>query len=611
MIICIVYFILKYFFIIGNHSNFFIYYYLRRFVWLRGSGPDMNDQEGSIDNFTTQPSTTAAATTKDENIVVRSEEKSFPTNNISGVTVVDEGNSIRTLQDDNDDKLTTELSSSSSIIEQSGVLVVDVEKSRDEVEPHSHTTDDCNDDGVVHPSNVFVSAKQFEAESLVAEYIIKVHDDPKGGHVMLKCAGTTFKIQSFHFKGFNTSVDLYNDPSASSKRLEYVDFTRRRDDKLLYMWDSRQAIAISLLTDGNKFKKRVFIAMTNLFMPSNASGDILENYVLLDLLFRMDASKEIDAVVGIRQTGEVILWKKSLEHLRFCFCDLQRPISGGETYWRDQLHAFYLSKGLFYVPEQMIPRDLDAPRQRFAITKENITHYAQPYDCPIKLQENFDKWYLLPGRFKSEEENNQDLISTLNRNKNLMGKVASKKQSTQSKDNAIDEKNKATTALRNATRAKNKKKKEEEMIAAAVAKVKAAEASSQAKPPVEATKKTRGKTAEPLSRPSDAELERLSSWKTARGNNSEDFQHNSFPMRGVGLPGRITTSSSSSNTEPFRPVVDTLLNEIKIREESMNYNHAAEMQSKIDMYVYIAICYTHFNVLTYAYMKTLSRSFWR
>ena len=78
--------------------------------------------------------------------------------------------------------------------------------------------------------------------------------------------------------------------------------------------------------------------MTNLFMPLNAEGDsIFETYVLLDLLLRMGATKEIDAVVGNRETGEVILWKKSMNHLRFCFCDLQRPISGGEAYWREQL----------------------------------------------------------------------------------------------------------------------------------------------------------------------------------------------------------------------------------------------------------------------------------
>ena len=504
-------------------------------------------------------------------------------------TVVD-GNSTQTtllLEDTEDiddltEKQKSDQISSSPIVDHTSVIVVNVdEKSLNEKVPHSDMDDD-DGDGIVHPSNVFVPAKQYEAESLVADFIVKVHDDPKGNYAQLKCAGTTFKLQSFHFKGLNTSLELNNDPSASSKRLEYVDFTRRSDDKLLYLWDSRQAITVSLLTGGNKYKKRVFIAMTNLFMPLNAKGDsIFETYVLLDLLLRMDATKEIDAVVGNRETGEVILWKKSMDHLRFCFCDLQRPISGGEAYWREQLDAFYISKGLYYLPQRMIPRDLDAPRTRFAINKEYITHYINTYDCPTKLQQNFDKWYLLPGRFKSAEENEQDLLDTLARNKKQKEKSMSESQAKETKAAEDKQKKKAAAAKRKATRDFNKKKNEADMIAAAVAKAKAAEAlvssSLKAKKALE-----KGHEA-PLQK---QEIEKISR-KNAVDNESEENHIYNFPMRGISGGGTaavtISTSSSSSSSsnrsEPIRSVIDSLFDEIKIRDESINYKHATEMQS--------------------------------
>jgi hypothetical protein len=283
----------------------------------------------------------------------------------------------------------------------------------------------------------------------------------------------------------------------------------------------------------------------------------------------MDATKEIDAVVGNRETGEVILWKKSMDHLRFFFCDLQRPISGGEAYWREQLDAFYISKGLYYLPQRMIPRDLDAPRTRFAINKEYITHYINTYDCPTKLQQNFDKWYLLPGRFKSAEENEQDLLGILARNKKQKEKSMSESQAKETKAAEDKQKNKAAAAKRKATRDFNKKKNEADMIAAAVAKAKAAEAllSSSLK-----AKKS-------LEKVHGAPLQKQE---------SEETHNYNFPMRGISGGGTaavtISTSSSSSSSssnrsEPIRSVIDSLFDEIKIRDESINYKHATEMQS--------------------------------
>jgi hypothetical protein len=47
---------------------------------------------------------------------------------------------------------------------------------------------------------------------------------------------------------------------------------------------------------------------------------------------------------------------------------------------------------------------LDAPRARFAISKEYITNYKRVYSSESELQKNFDKWTILPGRYKSLKE---------------------------------------------------------------------------------------------------------------------------------------------------------------------------------------------------------------
>jgi len=107
------------------------------------------------------------------------------------------------------------------------------------------------------------------------------------------------------------------------------------------------------------------------------------------------------------------------------------------------------------------------------------------------------------------------------------------------------------------------------MIAAAVAKAKAAEAllSSSLK-----AKKS-------LEKVHGAPLQKQE---------SEETHNYNFPMRGISGGGTaavtISTSSSSSSSssnrsEPIRSVIDSLFDEIKIRDESINYKHATEMQS--------------------------------
>ena len=429
-----------------------------------------------------------------------------------------------------------------------------------------------NDDGIAHPDNIFVPKKQYDAETNIAQYIEKVHTDPKGGYVALKCSGTTFNVQSFHYKSLNTSVPLHNDPSTTSKRLEYVDFTRRRENKLLYLWDSRQAIVISLLNDENKYKTRVYIAMTNLFMPLDDKGNRLETFVLLDLLVRMDVYAHIDAVVGVRSTGEVILWKHSLDHLRFCFCDLQSPISGGEVYWKEQLAEFYTSKGLYYLPQRMIPRDLDAPRTRFAFNKEYITHYINTYNCPNKLQENFDKWYIMPGRFKSQEEESRDLLEALGRNKKVTSKMAADAQVEKNKTKIQDEKNKVAAAKRKATNEQNKKKKAAE--AAAAAKDKAAQ---------EILKRGAAEEITVLPKAECVAEKVAHNTKGSTAAEKGSLVKKVVVGRGgqpptVGDSTSVTCSSSSSKSESCHTVVDAMLRDLLMRDESMHYQHASEMQ---------------------------------
>ena len=150
----------------------------------------------------------------------------------------------------------------------------------------------------------------------MAENAEVVHSSPNNLSWPLKVAGTTFQLSSFHFAANNTSVPLYNNVGFPRiKRLEYVDFSRPQ--LYLYMWDRRQAVSLSLKSpDTGRYQTRFYLAMTNLYMPLDDKGELMfEELVLLDILIRLDPYTYIDAVVGVVATGEVKLWKYSLDHL--------------------------------------------------------------------------------------------------------------------------------------------------------------------------------------------------------------------------------------------------------------------------------------------------------
>jgi hypothetical protein len=267
-----------------------------------------------------------------------------------------------------------------------------------------------------HPAATYVSNAQLQAEKNIADNAEVVHSSPNNYSWPLKVAGTTFHLSSFHFATNNTSVPLYNNPNIPRKaRLEYIDFSRPQ--LYLYMWDRRHAVSLSLKSpDTGRYQMRFFLAMTNLYMPLDDTGDsVFEELVLLDILNRMDPYGYLDAVVGVVATGEVKLWKYSLNHLRFNYCDLQRPLKRGETFWFAKLQQFYSDRGLLYLVQRLVPRDLDAPKNRFAVSKDYITHYKHNIKTIGKAEENFKKWLLLPGKNKSSREESEDLQALLSR----------------------------------------------------------------------------------------------------------------------------------------------------------------------------------------------------
>jgi hypothetical protein len=107
---------------------------------------------------------------------------------------------------------------------------------------------------LAHPNAVFITEEQFKLDRACAEAAIRAHVE--GITVNLQFAQTIFFLSSFHFKEENNSMKLYNDPSGTSRRLEWVDFVRRGNDKyVLYLWDQRNAIMLSLLdADTNKYQ---------------------------------------------------------------------------------------------------------------------------------------------------------------------------------------------------------------------------------------------------------------------------------------------------------------------------------------------------------------------
>ena len=343
------------------------------------------------------------------------------------------------------------------------------------------------DQELQHPAAIYISNAQLATEKTIAAAVEVVHKSSNNQSFPLQVVGTTFNLSSFHFAtNNNSSATLYNNLSIPRKsRLEYIDFTRPQLH--LYMWDRRHAVALSLQSpQTNRYQTRFFLAMTNLCMPLDAKGkSVFEELVLLDILYRLDPYAYIDAVVGVVATGEVILWKYSINHLRFNYSDFKTPLKRGEAYWFARLEQFYESKGLLYVRQRLIPRDIDAPRHRFAVNKEYITHYKQPCKSLAKVDENFKKWLVVPGKNRSSAEQSEDLQELLDRsNKGSMScanlpaegektKAQIEQEEAQRRQQAGQEKRKATI-----------KRKAAE--AAAAAKATTAAASAAAVPPATA-----------------------------------------------------------------------------------------------------------------------------
>ena len=316
---------------------------------------------------------------------------------------------------------------------------------------------------LAHPEDIFITQLQYRADKECADFAVRAHLEDRT--VDLKVAKTTFCLSSFHFKEDNHSMQLYTDPSAGSRRQEYVDFARRKnDDYVLYLWDQRIAIMLTILnSETNTFQPRFFVAMTNLYMQLGG-GNVQRELVLLDILVRMDIHSHVDALVGVIATGEVRLWKYNKEHLRFLHCDFQHEIERGENFWIAKRHQYYEERGLIYLPQRMIPRDLDAPRTRFAVSKEYITNYKRTYSSESELQANFDKWTILPGRFKSIREL-ADKAKATGKRHDIGNAAAEKERSAEmAKSDALKERNAEINKRRQDTRKKNQeeKRKEEE-----------------------------------------------------------------------------------------------------------------------------------------------------
>ena len=314
------------------------------------------------------------------------------------------------------------------------------------------------DEELQHPAFIYVPQSQLNTEKNLADNAAVVHSSPHNAPLPLQVAGTTFNLSSFHFTVDNTSVSLYNDTRKS--RLEYIDFSRPQ--LYLYMWDRRHAVSLSLKSPvTGRYQTRFYLAMTNLCMPLDEKGEtVFEELVLLDILNRLDPYAYVDAVVGVVATGEVKLWQYSLNHLRFNYCDFRRPLKRGEVFWFAKLQQFYSERGLLYLIQRLIPRDLDAPKNRFADNKEYITHYKHNIKTMAKAEENFKKWLVLPGKNKSDKEKSEDLqalFSRTNKGKSSTSNPPAEKTKAQIEQEKYAAKQKAAAEKRKAT---NQAKKE-------------------------------------------------------------------------------------------------------------------------------------------------------
>ena len=317
---------------------------------------------------------------------------------------------------------------------------------------------------LAHPDDVFITAAQYKLDEECAEFAARAHAEDKT--VELQIANTIFYLSSFHFKEDNHSMRLYTDPSPSLRRQEWVDFVRRRnDDYVLHLWDQRIAVMLTLKSsETNTYQPRFFVAMTNLYMQLGG-GKVHKELVLLDILVRMDIHSYVDALVGVIATGEVSLWKHSKDHLRFLHCDFMNEVERGENFWIARRKRYYEDKGLICLPQRLIPRDLDAPRSRFAMSKEFITNYKHGYTTEAEFQANFDKWTILPGRFKSFKE----LADSTNKKERKESNAAAERarNDEQAKKDAAKKRNDEINERRQATRRKNieeKKKADEQKL---------------------------------------------------------------------------------------------------------------------------------------------------
>ena len=318
---------------------------------------------------------------------------------------------------------------------------------------------------LAHPDEVYITEAQYKLDRECAEFAVRAHRE--GRTVDLQVAKTIFYLSSFHFKEENHSMELYTDPSSGARRQEWVDFVRRQNDGyVLYLWDQRIAIMLTLKNyETNTFQPRFFLAMTNLYMQLGG-GNVHKELVLLDILVRMDVLTYVDALVGVIATGEVMLWKHSKDHLRFLHCDFMNEIERGENFWIAKRQQFYEERGLLYLPQRMIPRDLDAPRTRFAISKEYITNYKHAYTSESDVKKNFDKWTLAPGRFKSMRELADTASASGKRHSNSNAAGERERNDEKARQDAIQKRNDDINQKRQATRKKNQedKKKEEQRI---------------------------------------------------------------------------------------------------------------------------------------------------
>ena len=148
--------------------------------------------------------------------------------------------------------------------------------------------------------------------------------------------------------------------------------------------------------------------------------------------------------------------------MRFLHCDFMNEVERGENFWIARRQQFYEEKGLIFLPQRMIPRDLDAPKSRFAISKEYITNYKHVYSLESEVLKNFDKWTLVEGRFKSLREF-ADTADAFSSRHNTINAVADKQRSDQkAKDDERARKQEEIDKKRWDTRKKNQEEKKKE-----------------------------------------------------------------------------------------------------------------------------------------------------